>query len=191
MPGISFVIGTSCARWTCCIRHQKCWPADSHSMQNTAVLYKLCLPETTRLWNNLEQETRNAPTMASFKAKLSLKYNAVQPPKWFTTGNRKNNIIHTRLRNNVSDLNADLYKHKLAESPLCQCGHGEESAGHYFFDCILYTAQRAILINNLSHISNQLNLDIILYGNAELSFGDNTDIATCVQMFIKSTKRFY
>ena len=45
-------------------------------------------------------------------------------PFYFGWGDRKLNIIHSRLKNMCSSLNADLHLVNLKPSPACICGHG-------------------------------------------------------------------
>ena len=64
-------------------------------------------------------------------------------------GDRKLNIIHSRLRNMCSSLNADLHLVNLKPSPACICGHGFEDCIHFFLECSFYNENRAILLNKL------------------------------------------
>jgi hypothetical protein len=56
-------------------------------------------------------------------------------PFYFGWGDRKLNIIHSRLRNMCSSLNADLHLVNLKPSPACICGHGFEDCIHFFLEC--------------------------------------------------------
>ena len=64
------------------------------------------IPSTTEIWNNLDMETRNSPTLSTFKNKI--KENVFKSPEYYNEGCRKLNILHTRLRHQCSSLNADL-----------------------------------------------------------------------------------
>ena len=55
-------------------------------------------PFTLRAWNTLDLENRNAPNYTSFKRQL---VNKSLVPVWYSTGVRKWNIIHTKLRYSI------------------------------------------------------------------------------------------
>ena len=65
------------------------------------------LPSTIRDWNNLPSADRNADSVDTFKRHLS--HGRVSVPKYFYTGNRRMQILHTRLRTGSSSLKYDLY----------------------------------------------------------------------------------
>jgi glucan phosphoethanolaminetransferase (alkaline phosphatase superfamily) len=69
---------------------------------------------------------------------------AIQPVQipvasFYNIGDRKTNIIHTKLRHRCSGLNADLYRVNLKNDPRCVCGHLFEDAIHFFLECPLFT----------------------------------------------------
>jgi hypothetical protein len=75
-----------------------------YTPRSTAIpCYRLTLtnsnffPSTLRAWNSLDLENRNAPSYISFKRQL---VNKTLVPVWYSTGVRKWNIIHTKLRYN-------------------------------------------------------------------------------------------
>lgn len=70
---------------------------------------KSFFPSTINDWNRLSQEVRNSRNINIFKRKIKLQI--PEPASYFSFGDRKTNIniIHTRLRNMCSSLNADLY----------------------------------------------------------------------------------
>jgi hypothetical protein len=57
---------------------------------------------------------------------------------FYNIGERKINIIHTKLRHRCSGLNADLYRVNWKNDPRCVCGHLFEDAIHFFLECPLY-----------------------------------------------------
>ena len=89
-------------------------------MQETALYSNSFLPSTVRDWNNLTPEARQIDTVNTFKHFLNREGERV--PKYFYSGNRKGQLLHTRLRTNCSGLNNDLFLKNIVESPLCQCG---------------------------------------------------------------------
>ena len=68
----------------------------------------------------LPEETKQAPSVASFKHRLNRDLN--KPPIYFNAGTRRGQILHTRLRLECSSLNAHLYRKNLVPEPTCQCG---------------------------------------------------------------------
>ena len=111
--------------------------------------YNSFLPSTIRDWNSLPLDTRNSESLASFKRKLNSSFTRTFVPKYYYTGNRKLQILHTRLRTNCSSLNHDLFLKNITDSPLCRCG-GIENVEHFFMSCPLYLNQRADLITSIS-----------------------------------------
>lgn len=57
-------------------------------------------------------------------------------PCYFNYGERKFNIIHTKLSHQCSSLNDDLFRVNLAPNSICiNCGYTCENANHFFFVC--------------------------------------------------------
>ena len=79
-------------------------------------------PSTTRDWNILSLEIRISGIKINiFKRKKKILLEKV--PFYFGWGDRKLNIIHSRLRNMRSS--------NLMPSPACICGHGFEDCIHF------------------------------------------------------------
>ncbi len=156
----------------------------------TQLYYKSFLPATTRLWNGLDPDIRGAPTLASFQTRLRLRNFPKQPPKWFEFGSRKTNIIHAKLRNSVSDLNAHLFKFNLVPNQQCMCGETVESTSHYFLHCKRYTAERLSLFQELLPLCHVITLKLLLFGDENLNHAENTRVVENVHKFIRESKRF-
>ena len=89
----------------------------------TTLYYNSFLPSTVRAWNNVHEEAKHSDSINTFKGFL----NKDKPhiPKHFYVGNRKAQILHTRLRTNCSSLNLDLFykEHfRFSSMPLRWCG---------------------------------------------------------------------
>ena len=146
------------------------------------------LPSVVRDWNSLPCADRDVDSTISFKQRLN--QNRVFVPKYYYTGKRKAQILHTRLRTGCSSLNFDLYSKNIVESPLCACGHGEiENVYHFFLRCPLYPDQRIDLNNTISRYT-ALTLNVLLSGDETLPFALNVAIFESVQKYILATKRF-
>ena len=152
----------------------------------TNLYYQSFLPSVLRDWNSLDAEDRTSASVSSFKNRLNR--NTMTIPIYFYVGDRKLQVLHTRLRTKCSSLNYDLFLKNIVESPLCNCG-SIGSAQHYFFHCSRYTDIRRNLINNLSQICT-ISVDPLMYGDNSLSLPSNNTIFRYVQAFIKDSKRF-
>ena len=142
-------------------------------------------PSTLRAWNTLDLENRNVPNYTSFKRQLVNK-TLVPVPVWYSTGVRKWNIIHTKLRYNYSILNYDLFRFNLKDNPGCACGFEYENEFHFFLECLINELIRNTLCLILQ-IYGAIDIDIILYGNENLTEAQNVDIFTAVQTFIRNS----
>lgn len=122
-------------------------------------------------------------------------------------GTRYFNIIMCQLRNRESQLNSDLYKDHLSNSPSCICGYSTEDVDQFFLFCPRYAVQRQSLLTSLSHLQLDIqlnlhlnldlnlsqhlhmNVDILTKGSNHLSHEINSNLCACVQTFIKSSGR--
>ncbi len=92
---------------------------------------------------------------------MAVKPNCV--PVYHLYGNRKLNIIHTKLRYSVSKLNYDLFRFNLCDSPSCVCGNPCENVHHYLLNCHLYNNPRLSLLENTRVIvNNKVKIDLLL-----------------------------
>ena len=133
-------------------------------------------PSTIREWNNLAQEIKDASSVASFKYQLNRETRNRAPPKYYSAGSRKGQILHARLRMQCSSLNADLYRKNTIPSPSCSCC-GFESAYHFFYVCPQLTAVRERYLGDAlrNHTTHEL-----LCGKPEFTNDEN------VSLFLKS-----
>ena len=146
-------------------------------------------PSTIRSWNELDPGTRQIQSPSQFKTLLNSNRDLSSLPKYLLLGDRKLNIIHTRIRCFSSSLNSDLYRVKLTPSPNCRCGNFNEDAFHYFFECRLYQPQRTKLLNILSNFW-PLTLQKLLFGDLALADDANAKIINATLVYIKDSKRF-
>ena len=150
----------------------------------TNIFYNSFLPSTIRAWNELPEETKTVPSVASFKYRLNR--DLLKPPKYFNCGSRIGQIMHARLRMECSSLNAHLYRKNIVPSPSCSCG-GFESVYHFFFECPNYADIRTrYLPNNLK----DLNTNQLLCGMPNATVTDNETLFCQVQEFIIRSRRF-
>ena len=148
--------------------------------------YHSFLPSTTRDWNSLSTETKQADSVNSFKQSLNKDKPSI--PSYFYTGSRIGQILHSRIRTKCSSLNLDLFLKNITESPLCRCG-SIENAQHFFFHCRYYEVQRRELMIAVSPYLNP-SLKLFLYGDSNLSPEVNSTIFLKVHKYIIDTHRF-
>ncbi len=159
--------------------------------KRTTLAYQSYFPSTARLWNSIPIDTRSASTVCSFKSKIRQKHKHL--PMYFSHGIRKFNVIHTKLRYSVTQLNYDLSKYGLINNMSCSCGYICENNHHYLMSCPLYNHQRHVLLESINLIVNckvEIDLALLLNGNEKLTNVVNKQIFTAVQLYIKKTNRF-
>lgn len=148
----------------------------------TNYYYNSFLPSVLRLWNEIPTEIRNS----SFNAFCKYIETKKKVPNWFYLGSRSDQIILTKLRLEDSPLKQHLFKKNLAENPFCLCGQ-IESTYHYLLQCPLYHNIRQATINTLPY---NIIVNLLLYGDSELSMEQNCQIVSQVYNFISRSKRF-
>lgn len=156
----------------------------------TETFRRSCLPSIVSLWNELSPELKQCESFPSFQYKLKLTmFGSRRIPEYFLKGNRFLSIMHARLRNNCSNLNNDLFRNHLRESPSCGCGHAVEDAKHYLLECPNYTAKRIEMFRKTRHL-HPLGIESILNGKDSCSNDDNFCLFQAVQQYIKDSGRF-
>jgi len=131
-------------------------------------------------------EAKASDTVQLFKAFLNK--DIPEGNALYNIGDRKLQVLHTRLRTRCSSLNQHLFVKNLIESPLCQCGH-PETTKHFLLQCQRYSDKRHELIDKVSPITC-LTVDILLYGDNSKDLRSNTAIFEAVQKYIKDSQRF-
>ncbi len=148
------------------------------------------IPSSVQLWNNVDPNIRALDTHNKFKTNIiKTIYTNYNIPQHFLNGDRFLSVMHARIRNKCSNLNNDLYNNHLRENPYCICADVLETAEHYFFQCPIFEHKRPFLLQSLQMFL-PLTVTDLLQGKPELSYPDNCEIFTTVQMYIKFTKRF-
>lgn len=150
---------------------------------NTNLYLNSFLPSVIRDWNVLPEEIRNSDSLLSFKLKLVGQ--RIKPPPYYNYGERKAQILHTRLRLECSILSSHLYKRNIIDSPLCSCG-AIETTKHFFISCPNYNRLRNQYLAEMTH----LPIRTLLCGNSELSVTENENIFRAVHTYIVRSDRF-
>ena len=158
----------------------------------TTYFQKSFFLSTIDLWNNLDPELNNCTSLHSFKETIKRKTPA--PPKHYSFGNRKENIIICQLRNNKSQLKANLFADHLADSAVCPYCDNNETVDHFFLECPKHLHCRIMLINSLISQPNiyssiSITSNNLLAGNQILYHENNCLIMKYVMEYIYKTKR--
>ena len=143
------------------------------------------LPRTVSEWNALPNNIKSLPSLNSFKTFLNRNQSPV--PSYYFIGERKYQVLHTRLRLGCSSLNADLFRNHVSAIDTCQCGQ-IETATHYLLLCPIY---RNVRTTTIGTIIENINLDILLKGCPLYSEDVNISIFLKVQDFIRKSNRFW
>ena len=133
-------------------------------------------------------EAKASDTVQSFKAFLNK--DRPEGNALYNIGDRKLQVLHTRLRTRCSSLNQHLFVKNVVESPLCQCGH-PETTKHFLLQCQRYSDihVRHELIDKVSPITCP-TVDILLYGDNSKDLRSNSAIFEAVQKYINDSQRF-
>jgi hypothetical protein len=149
------------------------------------------IPDCIRKWNSIPSEVRENPNLNEFVRKIE---NKSVTPQWYfgVCLMRKLEVIHAQLRMRCSDLKADLFNLHVSMDPFCICSDVVEDSNHFFFNCNLYNIQREILLDNLKEFcgDREITLELILYGDLELSLEVNRLIVENIEKFILESGRF-
>ena len=143
-------------------------------------------PSTTMLWNELPACAQTGTSISEFKRFLSSSDTCV--PLYYYVGDRKEQILHCRLRLGMSDLQNDLYNRHLSVDRSCSCGFARETAEHFLLYCPNYINVRLATITSLP--VEWTNIQILLFGSQVLRNEDNVNVFLSVQASIKQTRRF-
>ena len=109
--------------------------------------YNSFLRSTTCIWNTHPDDTKNSPSVESFKHKLNS--NITKPPPYYFSGSRLGQIYHARIRLNCSSLRYHLFQKNIIGNPVCECGEIENTS-HFFLHCNLYGKLRHDLLDRVS-----------------------------------------
>ena len=143
--------------------------------------------QTAAEWNNLEDKIKQANSITQFKRMLA--FNDVKVPKLYYSENRTTEIIHCKIRLQISDLNNHLFQRYLRADSICNCGFRNENSKHYFFDCPTYTEARMLTIETIPNFTS-LRLESLTHGDNSKTYEENRFVFDKVQQFITLSNRF-
>ena len=156
------------------------------------------IPSTVRSWNKLPLDVTSLHSSRSFRREIQQRCGAAVPTMYHCFGRRMGNILHTRLRMGMSNLNAHMFQiqNHITASPSCICGYPCEDQKHYVLNCPLYHQSRDIMLRETSFIipnffglSQDQQLATFLSGE-NLNQLTGQKISNIFQKFIFLTRRF-
>ena len=153
---------------------------------NYEFYHKSYFPTSTELWNNLPDDIKSITSISAFKRYLT--YNDPEVPSYFYLGDRVPQIIHCKLRLNMSDLQSDMFNRHISNNKNCNCGFRTENANHYLLQCPLYNEPRKVTIFNLPPLARKCKILLNRQSNFSLAF--NAYVFLIVQEFIMLSGRF-
>ena len=171
--------------------------ANMHTIASsrTTTYHKSFFPQTSEQWNKLPNTVRTLKHDA-FKKQIHEQLGASEPPTYYTFGTKLGNVLHARLRMDMSELNSHLYSIQKIASPACHCGYNNETVSHFILKCPNYVKQRDNLFKNISESIPDFGIKPPNYQLQTLIYGKNTGgcggrlIASHFQVFLFNTKRF-
>ena len=100
------------------------------------IFRKSCIPSGIALWNFLPVSLHNSSSLNSFKYQMKRELVGVQKvPPYYIYGDRYLSVMHSRIRNNCSNLSNDLHLNHITMNPLCSCNQEIENVENFFFHC--------------------------------------------------------
>lgn len=145
-------------------------------------------PSIIKSWNKLDTSIRNVDTITKFTNALRLNSDyPKQVPKHFCYGPRKRNVILSQIMCSASFLNYDLFKVNIVASPNCNCRSPREDAEHFFFFCKIYSLLRNDVLQSLSWVpfNIDLNLNLITKGSDNLTLDEHIHVFRNAYKFIR------
>ena len=144
-------------------------------------------PSVLKLWNDLDTQIRTLPTLLQFKFNIKTESDKIED--YITIGERKYNIILTRIRHRCSSFRAGLFDVNIILDPSCSCGAPSESAEHYFFESTSIM-NKGICYFDIFNPNTDANFSILTSGSKNHDFGTNKAVILAVLKYIKYTHRF-
>ena len=137
--------------------------------------------------NSLPNFVKLSDSLAEFKRHLHV--NDIRVPVFYYSTNRMSEILHCKIRLEISDLNSDLYKRHLTQNRSCTCGSPLENAHHFLLVCPLFYHIRRDTIHKIKNFP-AINTKQLTHGDADRSIQENIEIFEKVQDFIIQSRRF-
>ena len=129
----------------------------------TNLHYQSFLPSVVRDWNSLDDEDRTSASVSSFKNRLNRNRTII--PKYYYVGERKLQVLHTRLRMKCSSLSYDFFLKNIVESPLHSGPQDQKS--------VIFSHSVISLNQLLQHSKNTANIFLTFRNHVEIFLSQN------------------
>ena len=158
-------------------------------------------PNCNSQWNKLDSEIRLAPSLAVFKTKLLSIIRPLAKPV-FGIHERTGLSYLSQIRVGLSRLNFHKFKHNFRDTvnPTCPTNDGIEDTEHFLLLCPSFDVRRRHLLAGVSvllqqfveinSLPNEVLVQILLYGDKNLSNEINKSILELTLVFIHNAGRF-
>ena len=157
-------------------------------------------PNSLLEWNRLDPEIRESPSLSIFKKKLLLKIRPVHNSV-YGIYNPKGISYLTQVRVGLSKLKYHKFKHNFVDtvSPMCPANDGIENTEHFLLLCHSCNNNRHSPLTGVNEVfkavgnivgPNDTLLQILIYGDKNLSENANKQILDLTIKYILETKRF-
>ncbi|KAI8483663.1 hypothetical protein Bbelb_386010 [Branchiostoma belcheri] len=149
------------------------------------------VPYTTRLWNNLPKEVKEATSLLQFKQRCRAHMLSSRHHQGYRRlGDRRSNILATRLRIGWCQLNSTLAKFNLTGRG-CACGATSETVTHFLLRCPLHAAARQDLATAVYRLVRRpLSTSVLLNRSPGNDITLNNSLSHSFHTYITSTNRF-
>ena len=155
-------------------------------------------PDAIHCWNSIINHFENMPSLVALRKHLNVLF---RPYRKSIFGIHDPTGIRYlfQLRVKMSPLRSHKYQHNFEDTPteMCSCGQGIENTNHFLFTCSFFALERITLIDSVSHLLPQNDLEIktnecnlYLYGHPRLNQVENKSIIQATICFIKESGRF-
>ncbi|KAI8517131.1 hypothetical protein Bbelb_057120 [Branchiostoma belcheri] len=146
------------------------------------------VPYTTRLWNNLPKEVKEATSLLQFKQRCRAHMLSSRHHQGYRRlGDRRSNILATRLRIGWCQLNSTLAKFNLTGRG-CACGATSETVTHFLLHCPLHAAARQDLATAVYRLVRRpLSTSVLLNGSPGNGITLNESLSHSFHTYITST----
>ena len=144
-------------------------------------------PSTLKLWNELDQQVRTLQSISRFKSNIKTIPDKI--PDYTNVGERKYNIMLTRIRHRSSSLKAKFYGVNIIPSPACSCGAPIENADHFFSNVPYILTKETIFFINLNRMQiNDADVAVLTTGSHNYDDSINRSIIQFAIKFIKDSQ---
>ena len=155
-------------------------------------------PSTLNEWFKSDDSIRNSESIEIFKSKLLSLIRPVQS-NIYSVSDEKDSKLLSHLRLGLSHLNEHKFRHNFQDclNSLCSCNLEIEDSSHCLLHCQHFSNRRIDLMNSVNSIipnfesmNDNMNKDILLYGDSRFDENRNKIILEATINYLKNSERF-